>query len=692
MKRIIVIFCLALLSAGAAAQEIGFEASVKDNPRLWWRTVPEVIRDSVYYQKNPMGKVEYMKKMHTSAGISLPKTTAQDREYEAPKVDMSRYRDTITIKNAEGQDMLLMRAIKDETGEMVANEVLDAAVVTARFRNVAERHGRIALEFDITVPERMMDTNWQLRFFPRLRALGDVEELDPVYITGQGFRRSQIKGYMQYQKFIDSIINDPSKFVNIDQLEKFLARNLPQIYYFKTDSTAVSDEQFRSYFGVTEKQAIDHYTDKFRVRMNDRRIARKDKMYRKYVKAPIDSLGLRLDTVMRAVNGDFIYCYTHTMETQKDLKKVEIALAGSIHDQEKQLYSIPQSEPLTFYIASLSSFADQSPHYLLQVVERHAEANASYNVAFEVGRSEIKPSLGDNASEIAFIKKNIAHLLKNEEFILDSIVVTSYASPEGSRDANWKLCGQRSVAFSKYFNKYIREFKDSLLMADGIKVNLGGAEFEEKQQDVRFVSVTGGENWRTLDQLVEIDKVLSDDDKADYFELSSIDNVDLRETRLRSKPYHKYIKESLYPQCRVVTCGFQLHRMGMTKDTVMTKVLDTLYMRGVQALVDRDYDTAVDILRPYQDYNAAVALCAKDYNLSAMQILEDLPKDAKVEYMLALLYGRQNNDQEAVQHFMNAVNMEPSYQYRGNLDPEIRVLIDRYQLFKEDDSILEGGY
>ena len=39
-------------------------------------------------------------------------------------------------------------------------------------------------------------------------------------------------------------------------------------------------------------------------------------MYRRYVKSPIVTEGLRLDTVMRAASGDFIYNYVQTISTR----------------------------------------------------------------------------------------------------------------------------------------------------------------------------------------------------------------------------------------------------------------------------------------------------------------------------------------------------------------------------------------
>ena len=39
---------------------------------------------------------------------------------------------------------------------------------------------------------------------------------------------------------------------------------------------------------------------------------------------------------------------------------------------------------------------------------------------------------------------------------------------------------------------------------------------------------------------------------------------------------------------------------------------------------------------------------------------------------------------EAVQHYLNSVRMNRSYVYRGNLDPEISVLIKKYGLNKDE--------
>ena len=113
----------------------------------------------------------------------------------------------------------------------------------------------------------------------------------------------------------------------------------------------------------------------------------------------------------------------------------------------------------------------------------------------------------------------------------------------------------------------------------------------------------------------------------------------------------------------------------MQKDTVHTTVIDSTYMAGVQAIRDRDYETAVTLLRPYQDYNSAVAFCALDYNASALAILERLPKTDQVNYMLAIVYSRLGETEKAVSCYEEACRQNPAFVHRGNLDPEISRLV-----------------
>ena len=592
-------------------------------------------------------------------------------------------RDTLRIKDDDGRELMIMKAFRDEeTGDMVATETLDAAMVTARFRNIAERHGKVDLAFQIIVPAAMQDSKWQLRFYPDMYMLGDVERLEPVVITGNSYRKAQLRGYQQYERFLSRIVEDTTRFVNMRALEIFLRRNIPQLYAFKTDSTFVSDEQFYTMYGVSEREAVEHYTNQIARSINERRKEKMDEMYAKYVKVPIVTEGIRLDTVMVDKKGDFIYNYVQTIATRPRLRKVDIVLSGDIYEQDRKLYAIPESDPLTFYISSVSGLTDQTERYMTKVIERHADANTTSNIDFKVGKSNIDLELGNNRRELGRIRNTLSSLLQNDTYLLDSIIVTAYASPEGRESLNWRLSRARSEAISRYLDDQIKVLQDSLDRA--VHYDESGRRVRADRVRIPFLSRYRGENWDRLDILVDGDDYLTEGDKSRYDLLRRVPDLDGREALLGRERFYPYLRDKLYPKLRSVAFDFHMHRKDMVKDTIHTTVLDSTYMRGVNALLNMDYDAALALLRPYEDFNTAIAYMGLDRDWSAMDILSKMYPSAPVNYLIAILNARMGNEEEAVARYLRACAQDPSYVHRGNLDPEIAYLIKAYNLNEEE--------
>ena len=624
------------------------------------------------------GKLERLRRQSLGAQMVIAD------EKELPEIAMGGEprRDTMVVEDPDGNQVLIMRAVKDENGEMVATDVIQAAKITARFRNVAERSGKVDLNFRIIVPEAMQDRDWQLRFYPDLFVAEDSLRLDPILITGEGYRKAQLKGYEHYRRFLDSIAADSTHFVDRFQLEMFLRRNLPDIYRYKTDSTAVSDAEFRSHFGITEQQALAHYTNQLVVRRNRRKVGRKDEMFRKFVKAPIVTEGLRLDTVIVSPDGDILYDYVQSIHVRPSLRKATVLLSGDIFEEDRRIYRVPRTEPLTFYISSISGLSDDAIRYKTVVTERRVQANTACYIDFEQGRAEIRKETGHNREEMARIEGNLRSLLQHRDFDLDSIVVTASCSPEGSYEHNRRLSMRRSESVSDYFEGFLKHWRDSV-RRNSFHIGLDDTYREEAPAEIRMLSRNNPENWTMLDALVREDGILSRKEKEEYAQTASVLEPDLREQRLQRLPSYRHIRESLYPRLRTVRFDFHLHRKGLQKDTIHTTVVDTAYMRGLQAIRDREYEQAVTLLRPYKDYNTAVAFCALDYNASALEVLEPMERTDKVLYLLAILYSRRGDDRRAVESYLRACRLNPSFVHRGNLDPEIAGLIRRYGLDRE---------
>ena len=542
-------------------------------------------------------------------------------------------RDTLSVRDENGNEVFLMRAARDENGEMVASDELDASMVVASFKNVAERHGKVDLRFDIIVPPGMTDSRWQIRLEPVLYIMEDSLSLEPVLVTGEDYRKAQRRGYERYGRFLGSIDTNPQSYLRRREFAIFMDRNA---------SEAAAE------FGVTRDEAVEHYTRMAALHRGERRDSRKDEMFRRYVKSPIISEGLRLDTVIVADGGELRYSYVQAINTRPKLRKAEIELGGGVFSFDGPVCRLPESGRLTYYISSLSTLADDIVKYRMKVVERVAYANSVCRIEFPAGSAVLDTALGRNAAEMATIGANIKALSDMEEFEVDSVVVVASCSPEGPLQVNKRLSALRGKAVCDWL----------------------GAGFIPREVP---------ENWHTLDALVERDTLLTAAQKADYGRLAGVRSPDAREDSLSRRDYYPYLRGEVYPRLRTVSFKFCLHRRGMVKDTIHTTEPDTLYMAGVQALKDRNYSRALDLLRPYRDFNTALAYCALDHDEAALSLLREMPPSAKGEYVKALLHARLGEEEQAVLSFMNACKMDPAFVHRGNLDPEISALLKKYK-------------
>ena len=581
-------------------------------------------------------------------GLSVPaEPPAEEDDGVDIKID--------SIRGSLSEGPIIMNAIRDsETGEMVASDVIVASKVTARFRNVAERAGYVTIGFDITVPAAMADSRWQLKVRPMMRIQADTLELDPVYITGSGYRAAQLRGYERYRAFLATIITDTADFVHLRQLEVFLERHFPETYAMKNDSSLISEPMAENLFGVTQRDALYHYTSHLRRTINERRKLRAARLYDRYVKDPIVTEGIRLDTVLVSADGDFTYCYEHTFKSRPNLRKVMVALDGDLYEMGEHLTALPFPDELTFYISSLSSLADMTTRYRMTIMERMVYDNTKALIDFEVGKASVDTLLSDNASEILRVRRCIENVLARDDLELDSLVIVASCSPEGSFESNRRLSQARSKAVLEHIGGYVpEEWRDSLIAS------------------------SLPENWSQLALLVENDTVISPDMRKNISSMiASMKNPDRTEKELSRLSEYRYLREKLYPQLRSVRFDFYLHRKGMQKDTIHTTEIDSVYMAGLQALRDLDYKRAVGILRPYDDYNAALAFMSADYNHSALDVLGRLDdRDPKVCYLMAMVLARLGQLEEAMKYFELCIAYDPYMEHRANLDPEMHQLV-----------------
>ena len=388
------------------------------------------------------------------------------------------------------------------------------------------------------------------------------------------------------------------------------------------------------------------YVDRFRPDTLGREAA-----FNRFVKFPYPE-DARLDSVAEH-RGMMTYCYSEEVKTDETSKRMTVTLEGKVLGIDDSAYRLPPSDTLSYVVSSMLSFVDTLPRYRIRVIDKYVTVTDRNYIRFLVGRTEVVDTLGDNRRQLDKITDLMRQIVEQEEFYVDTIMLTATASPEGRYTANERLARGRAEALKRYLVKRYGRQIDTMLT-------------------VRWVA----EGWDELVRLIRGDKELSHRDEILAL-IAAERNPDRREQLIRRRYPAAYarIKAQLYPLLRTVNFRYDLRRKGMIKDTIHTTELDTVYARGVELLRKRKYARALYILNDYNDRNTVVVHLSMDHNERALELLAVLPKDAITEYLKAIACSRLGRKEEGRGHFLEACRLDQRMEYRGNLDPEITELL-----------------
>ena len=373
--------------------------------------------------------------------------------------------------------------------------------------------------------------------------------------------------------------------------------------------------------------------------------------FARFVKYPYPE-GVRLDSVA-AHPGHISYYYSQEVPTDETSKTMLVTLQGRVVALDDSSYTLPPSDTLTYHVSSMLSFVDTTTRYKIKVINKYATVQDRNYIQFLVNDTRVLDTLGRNTAQLGKIQARMAGLIAQQEFFVDSVVLTATASPEGSFTRNRALAQGRAHALKRYLQERIGPEVDTLVR-------------------VRWVA----EDWAELTTRIRTDREIVNRD-AILELIAEEKNPDRREQAIRqqfSKEY-AYIRSVIYPQLRAVNFRYNLRRKGMVKDTIHTTELDTAYARGVELLRKRKYAKALYILNDYNDRNTVVAHLSLDHNERAMELLATMPKDAVTEYLRAIACSRLGRKEEGRRHFLEACRLDERMEYRGNLDPEIAELL-----------------
>lgn len=656
--------------------------------------------------------------------ISQPqmRETAADTNYQLPK--------QVTWTDEKGVQHIVTEAAKDSvTGEYITQMELTEITVVARSKQVAERNGRINLDFVVTVPGELISNKWQLQLTPVAYKRTDTIRLDRIFLSGADFAKMQKKGYMRYQAFMNSIIPDSlylQKLFDEKGYRKALAE-LEDEYFQAWKHEVIAKERWIdwsdkanarfalfNYKMERNRQAIAGYNSilehlpaywlrremdgryipsKWRIfadgnhRIRTKSITSEDsaaitERFTDYGKMAENQKKKELAGEMYEKyvrfpyesarldtvikEGDsFVYYYKQELPATENTKKIDLTLDGQILSKDETRTTLPPSDTITYFISSMVQFLDRIPRYKKRIITRKDEVSLRAYVTYRPGSTGFSENTGNNKAEIDKVFETIRGISYTGEFLIDSIRMTATSSPEGSSEMNLFLSRERALALKRY----LAERTDD---REGV--------------DTLFRPHWIGEDWARLHELVRADDSLSNR-TALLHVMEETRNPDSREQALRGYASdYKRIREKHYPLLRGVEFKFHLHRRNMIQDTVVMPVIDSTYMEAVRLIEDRQYRRALSILEESygEDYNTAVCLMSLGYDSRALDIMLAQPDTSDRNYLLAILYCRLGREEEALKTYVKSCDQDDSKIWRGRLDPEINKLIVTYNLYKDE--------
>lgn len=277
-------------------------------------------------------------------------------ELSAGTENLASTTDTMTVTGLNGERLHVMKRVTDSADVVHASENLSGVVVYATFKNIAERCGMVKFDFDVTVPKELQHPTWQTRFTPLLITPDDTLSLDKIIITGAEYRRWQLRGDELYSRYLSSIITDSTELRYNRLIEVFIERHLPELATLKTDTTAIPEDKIGHYTHLFQ-EVLSHYRKKIKIYRNDIRARKAPLAYERYVKDPIDTAGVKLDSIITECR-EIEYTYRGGIKAMAGVKKMEISLKGEIRKNGETIYEMGAGAPISLYISSLSSLAE----------------------------------------------------------------------------------------------------------------------------------------------------------------------------------------------------------------------------------------------------------------------------------------------------------------------------------------------
>ena len=455
----------------------------------------------------------------------------------------------------------------------------------------------------------------------------------------------------QYHKEIAKL---PGYFNKREQSLEKIPKQFKEIHEAKRSLDDLSNK------AITEIDSVQIAKNRYRfdeIAENEIKKKRKDEKFKEIVVFPFRE-DVLIDSIVDPTK-DFTYRYIGAIPVGIDDKYLEINVKGKVNAVDLSTFSFPQTDTLAYNILSLSHLADSTLKYQQIVTKRNEVRKVTAYIDYETNSWTVNPKYGNNKREIAKITDMYRSLNNDNVFDLDSVVLITSSSLDGSYEGNAKI--------SRWRAKSIKEY---------LKMTLPN----NANVDNKCISKFIGEDWNTLLKLVDKRKDLVN--KREIIQMmTTTTDPDFTEKEIKKQYPSDYniMHEYLYPLLRKTDAEFYIHRKGFVEDKVEQQVKNN-YEEGLHLLKTRQYEKALTILSAYNDFNTALCYACLEQYGKAYSLLSDLNPTSESELLLAIICYSVGKENVMIKHISRALRLDPEIIDKVKLDDNMIEIIEKYNL------------
>jgi len=406
------------------------------------------------------------------------------------------------------------------------------------------------------------------------------------------------------------------------------------------------------------------------IALNEAAIIRDEKIYNELVKYPKGEYkDLYLDTIMAVgPETNFEYRFSESYPVEPGMTQVRMAVSGKVEASDLSSYRMAGSDTLTYYFTDLSALLDTTLAYSEVKLFRSVYDEQSVMPKYRAAKYDLDIDYMDNAAQVDSILKAYNKNRYERGLIIDSVILKAYSSLEGDYTLNLDLSRKRSIGMKEYLKKVLPPDAN---VDETFKAKYEGEDWEgarreiENHPEIRFK--------KQILKLVD-EAVFPDETERNIAKRFGVD--------------YGIIYYDIYPRLRKIDVIFNMSRPYMGVADSVYKVVDNEYALALDYMKKKDYASALGLLAAKEDFNTALCHASLDQFDRAYDILKKLEPNTNVEYLLALSAYNVGYKEEAVQHLLNACNLDFKKVYRIPLDIEATNLMTEFELEDELRTIL----